>query len=263
MTVVNEKELNSPDVEAYLAMKLLQEGDGQSAIQKCIEAIERFGDNRNCYLVKARAHIESEEYGFAEDALQNVLRLDPEHPAAWAMMGEVYYRLGKETKVDYCRSRLESIFPALAETFLVESDDEEAGEEQPGGDGFEGDSDIEPEAMVKTETKPASGSESIVPLENVEEDLSKHIIDDNGLNEATREDSEYSDDTPADQLEKLSGLKSEMFETATFADICINQGKYEKALKIYEGLLLNDPENRTYKDKVNLIKQKWEDNDSK
>jgi predicted Zn-dependent protease len=105
----------SPDTEAYQAMKLLGVGKVQEAIERCHEAVARFGPNRNCYLVKARAHIELEEYGFAEKALQSVLSLDPEHPAAWAMLGEVYYRLGNQQKVDYCKNRLESIFPVLVE----------------------------------------------------------------------------------------------------------------------------------------------------
>ena len=121
MTVTDKQEINSPDIEAYQAMKLLESGDSPAAIKKCMEAIDKFGDNRNCYLVKARAHIESEEYGFAEEALQHVLKLDPEHPAAWAMMGEVYYRLGNETRVEYCRARLESIFPAITEPFFQKS----------------------------------------------------------------------------------------------------------------------------------------------
>ncbi len=246
MNVTDKTELNSPDIEAYQAMKLLETGDRTSAIRRCIEAIERFGDNRNCYLVKARAHIEQEEYGFAEDSLQNVLRLDPEHPAAWAMMGEVYYRLGKETKVEYCRSRLESIFPTLAETFVAEDNDLE--EDEVYGDEFDegidsSDAESEVEAGGKNPesedtTEPELPEESIVPLENLEQ-------------------TEEKQNTAGD------GLKSELFETATFADICISQGKFEKALKIYEALLQNEPDNKTYNDKVKFIKQKWENDDSK
>lgn len=249
MNLTDEIELNTPDMVAYQAMKLLESGDKSGAIQKCIEAVEQHGDNRNCYLVKARAHIEQEEYGFAEDALQNVLRLDPEHPAAWAMMGEVYYRLGKETKVEYCRSRLESIFPALAETFVdvddVESDDEGVEVDEPDEVEESKSSDVYTEVEleapeIKAESsseKPPVTDESIVPLENLDKEETK-------------------------QNQAGDGLKSELFETATFADICISQGKFEKALKIYETLIQNDPENETYKEKVNFIKQKWDGDDS-
>ncbi len=244
MNLTDEMKSNSPDIEAYQAMKLLEDGDNSGAIQKCIDTIERFGDNRNCFLVKARAHIEQEEYGFAEDALQNVLRLDPEHPAAWAMMGEVYYRLGKETKVEYCRNRLESIFPALAESFVVDEEDE--GEDinpememEPASE--ESDEEIpinEPDLEVEQiKTNSDESEESIVPLENLDKEETKQ-------------------NPPKD------GLRSELFETATFADICISQGKYAKALKIYEGLLHNDPDNETYKQKVNYIKQKWDGDDT-
>ena len=61
---------------------------------------------------------------------------------------------------------------------------------------------------------------------------------------------------------KKGGLRSELFETATFADICISQGKYEKALNIYNRLLQNDPGNMKYIEKINLINQKWDNNES-
>ena len=245
MAITDKEQITSPDIEAYQAMKLLESGDTQEAVKKCMDAISRWGANRNCYLVMARAHIEQEEYGFAEEALQSVLQLDPEHPAAWAMMGEVYFRLGKETKVEYCRQRLESIFPALTET------------EEP--------EDIEnlSEEAIETPAVSEEAAFSIVPLENLDEDTGKLSVDDDSLTEteivATAE-SEHHDDAGVE--EKTGGLKSELFETATFADICINQGKYEKAYKIYKSLLNLEPDNAKYKEKIEFINRKWEENDS-
>ena len=66
--MVDAAEVKTPDIEAYYAMKLLEGDEIQKAIAKCHEALTRFGPNRNCYLVKARAHIMMEEYGFAEEA---------------------------------------------------------------------------------------------------------------------------------------------------------------------------------------------------
>jgi tetratricopeptide (TPR) repeat protein len=260
MNVADEKGINSPDMEAYQAMKLLESGDNQGAVQKCAYAIEHFGDNRNCYLVKARAHIEQEEYGFAEEALQNVLRLDPEHPAAWAMLGEVYFRMGRETKVEYCRSRLEDIFPALTESLEQESRDFEETDNAAGHEDEEPDEEVTQQSeIIRTEDE----SQSIVPLEDLEVDPAK--LD--ALE--SRSNNGYSDPGLAgDGIEgfgdfrQQGALKSELFETATFADICISQGKYEKALKIYNRLLQNDPENQRYREKLKLINENWEENES-
>lgn len=248
MTVTDKQEINSPDMEAYEAMKLLESGDSPAAIKKCMEAIDKFGDNRNCYLVKARAHIEAEEYDFAEEALKHVLRLDPEHPAAWAMMGEVYYRLGNEARVEYCRARLESIFPAITESFFQEEESTEI---------------VETVEEDISETKSDDASKySIVPLENVDNDSVEpdSLVDSAVKPEQVLPQAEIK--KQEDEEDKTGGLKSELFETATFADICISQGKYEKAFNIYNKLLQNDPGNEKFIEKINLIKQKWDDNES-
>jgi len=250
MTVTDNEQISSPDIEAYQAMKLLESGEWQGAIAKCLTAIEHFGPNRNCFLVKARAHIEQEEYGFAEEALLSVLRLDPEHPAAWAMMGEVYFRLGKETKVDYCRKRLENIFPALTDSNESDNDNNQVSDEANYSGQPNPDSD-EP-------------SYSIVPLEDLNKQYGKQSAEDESLvKDNDSQDIGYDKfETDIKNLEQSEGLKPELFETATFADICINQGKFEKALKIYKRLLNNDPDNAKYKEKIKLISQRWENNDS-
>jgi len=296
MNDTDSEKFNSPDIEAYQAMKLLDSNDAQGAIIKCRESINQYGPNRNCFLVKARAHIEQEEYGFAQESLESVLRLDPEHPAAWAMMGEVYFRLGKEAKVDYCRNRLESIFPAIADYF----EQEETGDEQV--------MDTEPEVIAETENtkkeitaeddsrvveksesetesitankpkvetpdraaadavndteisddleeKPAVISESIVPLEDFNRAAAKQnddIIQSNNREVRSIESTDQSEL----KREQVNVLKAEIFETATFADICFNQGKYEKALKVYKKLLNGDPDNNKYKERIKIIESK-------
>jgi tetratricopeptide (TPR) repeat protein len=249
MAVANEQKTSSPDIEAYQAMKLLDGGDTQGAVKKCIDAINQFGDNRNCYLVKARAHIEMEEYGFAEEALQGVLRLDPEHPAAWAMLGEVYYRLGIEAKMEYCRSRLETIFPVLKE--IIET----------GGDE---DLAIEEEIPETIEEKPEQ-RDSIVPLEDLDIHDQKPGEGEMRFRKVSDEEIEPESlevDETTEGPSKTIGLKSEMFETPTFADICLQQGKLEKALGIYKKLLEKDPENAGFNEKVKYIIQRLEENES-
>ena len=251
MTIVNEQKASSPDIEAYQAMKLLDTGDTQGAVKRCLDAIGQYGDNRNCYLVKARAHIEMEEYGFAEEALQGVLRLDPEHPAAWAMLGEVYYRLGNESRMDYCRNRLETIFPVLKE--ILEADDEEE-------EGIYEEDEIQEEIEEKPQT-PAS----IVPLEDLDAHDQKPQADDEGFRKVSDEETEPDkgkETGNSKRVADVSSLKSEMFETPTFADICLQQGKLDKALGIYKKLLEKDPDNIIYNEKVKYIIQRLEENES-
>lgn len=247
MLNADSEKTTSPDIEAYQAMKLLDAGEVQEAIEKCHEAVARFGPNRNCYLVKARAHIELEEYGFAEKALQSVLSLDPEHPAAWAMLGEVYYRLGNKPKVDYCKNRLESIFPVLVENLEQTSADE----------------DEKSEVQEVAEANHESTADTIVPLEDLAKDetVQKQAGDSGSYNEIVKDINEDVNQ-PSSQTEDISpparqfGLKTEIFETATFADICLKQGKFEKAKQIYMKLLNDDPENLLYKEKLKIIESK-------
>jgi len=250
MTVTDKEQISSPDIEAYRAMKLLESGERQGAIEKCLTAIDHFGPNRNCYLVKARAHIEQEEYGFAEEALQSVLRLDPEHPAAWAMMGEVHFRLGRETRVEYCRERLESIFPVLTDNHESDNDDIPVEDEV---------NDTEHSGPALNESK-----DSIVPLEDLDKKYEKQSTNDQSLvkNSDIDDIGLSKSETDDNILGQSGGVKSELFETSTFADICLDQGKFEKALKIYKRLLNNDPDNAKYKEKIRMINQRWENDDN-
>jgi len=51
------------------------------------------------------------------------------------------------------------------------------------------------------------------------------------------------------------------FETATYADICVAQGYYNKALKIYSDLTEKDPANSEYAMKIEEIKKKMSKHD--
>jgi len=241
MTETDNDQSTSPDIEAFLAMKILESGDREAAIGKCLNAIKEFGPNGNCYLVKARAHLDLEEYGFAEEAVKSILKLDPEHPAAWAMLGEIYYRIGDETRVDYCRSRIENIFPALTEYI----------------DRGEVESDIGLQGHETKKLKPRQTS--IVPLENLNMESMKPTFDRESLS-ITEEINDFETDAPSSGRnapeEPLPVLKTELFETATFADICFKQGKYEKALNIYRRLLAGEPANARYKEKIRIIEAK-------
>jgi hypothetical protein len=55
---------------------------------------------------------------------------------------------------------------------------------------------------------------------------------------------------------ETSKLGLGIFETATFADICLAQGKFEKALEIYTKLLMIHPDNPEYREKINSIQAK-------
>ena len=241
MIKMENDQITSPDIEAFQAMKILEAGDREGAIKKCLEAIEAFGPNGNCYLVKARAHLELEEFGFAEEAVKSVLKLDPEHPAAWAMLGETYYRSGDERKVEYCRARIENIFPALTEYF--DKGDEEPEVELPGH-----------------ETRKVKHKEtSIVPLEDLNLESAKPEPGPEGLT-ITEEINDFDTEEPpkekSEPAEPPAVLKSELFETATFADICFKQGKYDKSLNIYRRLLTKEPANARYKEKIRIIEAK-------
>jgi tetratricopeptide (TPR) repeat protein len=337
--ITDSQQTSSPDIEAYLAMQLLKDGNRQAAVDKCHQAIVQYGPNRNLYLVKARAHLELEEYGFAQEALLSLLSLDPEHPAGWALLGEAYYQLGNMPKVDYCRNRLKQIFPTLVEPDEEEEsdsagdvsgqatrhqeesadasgtetcrhendtpvgqgprglDDSPVGQadsrpddipviaeseprgfgsaENPVGQARSGLDDIPatasgiivPEAQVADiSNNPPSNTEngepavSIVPLEEVadtqtpsEQPLSElESIPAGGIvDELIEADLRINEQMPA-----TSRINVEIFETATFADICLAQGKYEKALDIYTKLSILHPDNESYREKINIIKAK-------
>ena len=248
--ITESQQSSSPDIEAYLAMQLLKEGDRQAAISKCHEGISQYGPNGNLYLVKARAHLELEEYGFAQEALLSLLSLDPEHPAAWAMLGEVYYQLGNTPKVDYCRSRLKQIFPVLTEP-EDESENETSAEKATGQ---------EPSIVNGV----GESTPTIVPLEEIAGSAVPDIAQPESPQNPSVKPAEESlvadvinaDLGSADDQNNAAGVGVEIFETATFADICLDQGKFEKALEIYAKLSRVHPDNLEFQDQVKTIQAK-------
>ncbi|NLI14772.1 MAG: hypothetical protein GX409_00645, partial [candidate division Zixibacteria bacterium] len=126
---------------------------------------------------------------------------------------------------------------------------------------------IVPEAQVADiSNNPPSNTEngepavSIVPLEEVadtqslpEQPLSElESIPAGGIvDELIEADLRINEQMPA-----TSRINVEIFETATFADICLAQGKYEKALDIYTKLSILHPDNESYREKINIIKAK-------
>ena len=224
-------------------MRFLKDGDQQTAISRCHEAIGRYGPNRNLFLVKARAHLELEEYAFAREALLQLLSLDPEHPAAWAMLGEVCYRLGDTPRVDYCRIRLGQIFPGLTDS-PDQTESEITGANPPIDSG-----------------NALSEVSNIVPLEEVSSHPAESGADGRAVLQSLVEMPEETGvfaEVYAPERPPLPNDEDEpdVFETATFAEICLNQGKLEKALEIYSKLYRANPSNGEYQKKVETIQEK-------
>ncbi len=66
---------------------------------------------------------------------------------------------------------------------------------------------------------------------------------------------------PVEPVEPAAGNGVISFETRTFADICIKQGYYNKALKIYNDLKGKHPEDLEISQKIEEIKRKMGKND--
>lgn len=225
------EQLSSPDIEAFKAMELLKAGDKLRAIDVCHKALSQFGSNGNLFLVKARAHLELGDIGFAEDALLKLLHDEPDHPAGWTMLGEVYYRQGKSIKVEYCRRRLEYLFPVLGD-YLRGS----------AHDGQMDASILENSPVAEVSHVPVEdlNSSDIVPLEELSKNNQPFAL---------------NDDTSGSSAD----ADTEIFETSTFAEICVAQGKIDKALAIYRNLLRKNPDNEFYLEKVKTLQSRMDD----
>ena len=100
--------------------------------------------------------------------------------------------------------------------------------------------------------KPPSSKAS--NTENISEHDTSSIID-NFIEGSTQNDPQpfFS----AAESAKMSLIDDEEFVTETLAEIHVRQGNYVKAIKIYEHLMLNIPEKKTYfASRINYIKEK-------
>ncbi len=167
--------------------RLGKSGSLREALNLALKDIRAGAREIDLFYMAARMAFELGDLSKAEQLLQHLLALDPEHLTGWVLFGKIYNKKGDRARSEYGLKRAIEIFPALAEQNLL--------------DGMNGDK--VPKAAGRTAT-------------NAEE----------------------------------------VFETETYADICVKQSYFNKALKIYSNLKEQFPDNTGLEQKIAELKKK-------
>jgi len=169
---------------AYELDGIAGKGNLREALNLSLQNIKDGLADEDTYFIAARIAFHLNEMQKAEQLLNSLLAMDPDHVHGWVLLGEIQKSQADLIRHEHSMKMAEELFPAAKESGLLNV------------------------------TQP------------------KSIIENKDAHQAQ------------DEKGKGLSLDDTSFETVTFAEICISQGYFNKALKILKDLSARDPENR-------------------
>lgn len=180
------------DLTAFEIDAIARRGDLQHAFEMALEMINSGAYDDEVYFVASDIAFQLGDLDKAEQLVNSLLVLDPEHLAGWSLFGDICARKNNIIREGHARQMIETLFPA----------------------------------MVNHDPAPAEFIN----------------VDNNNRNQNNQE-------------------RNLDFDTLTFADICVTQGYFHKALKIYQDQLKKYPDDRGLQKKIEDIEKKLGGND--
>ncbi len=178
-------------IEAFDIDQVGKRGQMREALETALDCIRTGADSPDLYYVAAKIAFQLNDIEKAQQLIDKLLVLDPDHINGWLLFGEIHAMKADFARALYGHKMAEELFPALEEFGIL------------------------------INYKPTLDSE------NEREDVTAGSIFDDSV-----------------------------FDTITFAEICVKQGYYNKALKIYTDLLEKNPDNNELRKKIEELKKK-------
>lgn len=246
----------APLAELYRKAGLLD-----NAIATARKGIEIYPDYVGGHLALGRACLEKGEQAESRTALERVVRATPDNPVAQKLLSQIYIDSGE---IVLARKALETIL-------LLSPDDVECKEAldrlEQHGRSFEPETNL----LDVSGGAPHGIEEDEFLLEEAEiiEELSDEVIDEGvGAEEPAQEEFEAFN---LDSTEPLIGEDSEgtpesapdPLQTATIAQLYIDQGFLKKALKIYRDLQDSNPDNVELRERIVDLKRRIDEDEAR
>jgi len=245
----------APLAELYRKVGLLDDAIGTAR-----KGIELHSDYVGGYLALGRACFEKGEQAESRAALERVVRVTPDNLIAQKLLSQIYSDIGEN-----------GLARKALETILVLSPDDLESKVALNGlllreQSFEPDADLfsaGDEASGETELR-FDDDEFLLEEAEIIEELSDEILDDEVQGEEFAGAANFvAEEQLLDAETQASGeLGSDPLQTATIAELYVDQGFLKKALKIYRDLLDANPDNEELRERTVALKHRIDEDDA-
>ncbi len=229
-------------IAVYLqyAQHLINVKDYKTAIEKLVNAVEKYPDNLNLRLILSQAYQNSSNFSKAKTELEHILAKQPDHPQAITSLFNMQVRRGNELMQQKKYSESVAAFESIPESqksidiynmigylYILKSDHLKALA------AFEDTLVKDPRNNVAYQNMQALESRFVVQLDKLSPPKKKE----------TEETSTDTETSKANNL-KLDAVKTKLLQIQCSLAICLlNRGNPKNALAKYEQALKLKPEN--------------------
>ncbi len=234
-------------IAVYLqyAQHLINVKDYKTAIEKLVNAVEKYPDNLNLRLILSQAYQNTSNYGKAKTELEHILAKQPDHPQAIAALFNMQVRRGNELMKQKKYSEAIAAFEGIPESqkstdiynmigylYILKSDHLKALA------AFENTLAKDPRNNVAYQNMQTLESRFVAQLDKLSPP--KKV----GTEEQSTEETSAETETSKANNPKIDAVKTKLLQIQCSLAICLlNRGNPKNALAKYEQALKLKPEN--------------------
>jgi len=246
---------------ARLADSYLKAERIDDALRVCEEGVRRYPHYVTGHLILGKCYLAKGLYDQAEKEFKRVLLFDPKHLSAHKHIGDLMKKIGWENTYEMSYRRIARIDPldenVRAVLREIESEKKKAEEHTPLEQRME-EKEVPGPEKPEVEEKP---SEEEKKFSYILDDIFKdEIIDESKPPTPTPEKSdEIRIERPEEEIPSKPSPDREPIVTPTLGEIYAAQGHFDKAIRVYEILISKNPDNETYRQRIEELRRKLEE----
>jgi lipopolysaccharide biosynthesis regulator YciM len=228
---------------AKLADIYREKGELDRAIKVLGEGLEKNPDYITARIILAACFVENGDPESALHEYERILELDPFHAVALKNLSKLLVQAGKhEDAVMFIQNYLDEV-PGDEEMKVLLAD----------LDSREGSAPVDKAEDAPGVDNPVLTGESV--NEDKENDIEEKTASDAQSREVEQTDAETLNTEGLSTGGQVSESAEEIIATMTLAEIYASQGFYEKAIEVYQKVLLREPSNEVARKKIEAIRR--------
>lgn len=248
---------------ARLADSYLKAERIDDALRVCEEGVRKHPHYVTGHLILGKCYLAKRLYDQAEREFKRVLLFDPKHLSAHKHIGDLMKKIGWENTYEMSYRRIAKIDP-LNEDVRAVLREIEREKKKP-------EEHIPSEQRMKEISRPEKPQvkEEVEQKPTEEEKKFSYILDDIFKDEVIDEtktpipgperSEEIPIERPKEEIPQRPSSGREPIVTPTLGEIYAAQGHFDKAIRVYEMLMSKNPDNETYRQRIEELRRKLEE----
>jgi tetratricopeptide (TPR) repeat protein len=118
---------DNSDLTTFEIDAIARRGDLQQAMGLAVEMIKKGDPDNELYFVASEIAFQLGDLEKAEQLINSLLVLDPQHLRGWCLFGEICIRKNRIIGADHARRTAETLFPALVSSDVFPADPDQEG----------------------------------------------------------------------------------------------------------------------------------------